>query len=625
MRKKIKAGKKGGVDIYSSNDPNIISSHEITKSKLSSKEDYMKYKETMKKDMIELRNINNYKHKFYFKPLQEDIYSRLPEIYKLLITYIFNNYKKTNNGIIYNDYKIKNENYTITKYKGGASINRLSDNNIITDLTNYCRDTNTDENDISNLLQPSSSSPLTINNYNYLKDFITSNKTSIEKKYSFPLDPIYNYNDSSTYDSYSNFEKQYSCFEYNKDIVTAYEREFLNEENQKSLQEFIEEQKNYIAGLNKWEKRIIQDYISEYSFNFYGHYKSGNIARWNENTTKNFGDAFYYQIAKLYSHKLSLDQYNEWLNNDRLPYNQDSIIQLTKEEWQKVLDEFMKDLNIIIIKAPPVKKPIYCYRGVSEHYIKDGTRINPRQKSYISERLSSFSLNFNTSKQFAFLGDENKRSVYRITILPQCRVLHITQLSIYDTEIEIICPSNSIFYYDIDVIGNDFKPIKAYNNINKKYGICSHQDDAFESFDSILAITPQPTPRRTLSSLPAPRRPYRSISSSLVPSTLHTLPISSLETSENVKEKASETISNTAKFLLDKSLKDADFESHEEATNYFSSSHITEADKLFKATVAGFKNVADATTAFATLTATTAATATENAINILNICSICND
>ena len=617
MRKKNKAGKKGGVDIYSSNDPNIISSHEITKSKLSSKEDYMKYKETMKKDMIELRNINNYKHKFYFKPLEKDIYSQLPEIYKLLITYIFYNYKKTNNGIIYNDDRNKNENYTITKYKGGASINRLSNANIIIDLTNYCRSTNTDEIDISNLLQSSSSSPLTINNYNYLKNFINSNKTSIEKTYSFPLDPIYTYNDCSTYESLSNFEKQYSCFEYNKDIVTAYEREFLNEENQQSLQEFIEEQKNYIERLKKWEKRIIQDYINEYSFNFYGHYKSGDPERWNNRTTKDFGDAFYYQIANLHSDKLSLDDYYDWLDNDRFPYNQVSNFELNIQEWGRVLDKFMIDLNNIIIKAPPVKKPIYCYRGVSEHYIKDGISINPRQKSYISERLSSFSLNFNTSKQFAEKGEENKRSVYRITILPQCRVLHVTQLSIYDTEIEIICPSNSIFYYDIDAIGNDFKPIKAYNNINKKYGICSREIESFNSFDSILAITPQPTPRRTLSSLPAPRRLDRSIPSSL--------PISSLETSENVKETASITISDTAKFLLDKSLNDAGFDSHEDATYYFSSSLETDADKLFKATVAGFKNAADATTAFATLTATTAATAAEDAIKILNICSICND
>ena len=615
MRNKIKAGTKGGVGINSYYSDNIISSRDIkiTKSKLS-KDDYMKYKEPMKKDMIELRKINNYKHKFYFKPLEKDIYSQLPEIYKLLITYIFNNYKKTNNGIIYNDDRNENKKYTITKYKGGASINRLSNVNIIEDLTNYCRSTDTDENDISNLLN-SSSSP--IDNYNYLKDFINSNNTSIKKTYSFPLDPIYTYNDCSTYESLSNFEKKYSCFEYNKDIVTAYEREFLNEENQQSLQEFIEEQKNYIERLKKWEKRIIQDYINEYSFNFYGHYKSGDHERWNDNTTKDFGDAFYYQIANLHSDKLSLREYNDWLDNDRFPYNQVSNFELTIQEWGRVLDEFMKDLNNIIIKAPPVKKPIYCYRGVSEHYIKDGISINSRQKSYISERLSSFSLNFNTSKQFAEKGEENKRSVYRITILPQCRVLHVTQLSIYDTEIEIICPSNSIFYYDIDAIGNDFKPIKAYNNINKKYGICSREIESFNSFDSILAITPQPTQIRTLSSLPAPRRPDRSIPSSL--------PISSLETSENVEEIASITISDTAKFLLDKSLNDAGFHSHEEATTYFSSQQATEDDKLFKATVAGFKNVADATAAFATLTATTTATAAENIVNFLNICSICNN
>jgi hypothetical protein len=115
-----------------------------------------------------------------------------------------------------------------------------------------------------------------------------------------------------------------------------------------------------------------------------------------------------------------------------------------------------------------------------------------RMKSFVSTRLSSFSLDFNVSNNFFFYSTSTDKSLYRITILPLCKVLYVAQLSVFSNEVEIIAPSNSIFYYNIDNTGNDLTPVLSNNNITKKYGICSPGEESFNSFDSILAFTPQP-------------------------------------------------------------------------------------------------------------------------------------
>ena len=36
----------------------------------------------------------------------------------------------------------------------------------------------------------------------------------------------------------------------------------------------------------------------------------------------------------------------------------------------KILEQFIKDINNIILKAPKTESEIYCYRGVNKHYIQ---------------------------------------------------------------------------------------------------------------------------------------------------------------------------------------------------------------------------------------------------------------
>ena len=266
-----------------------------------------------------------------------------------------------------------------------------------------------------------------------------------------------------------------------------------------------------MKNLPKESKRIIQDYTNQTSFAYYCNYLTEISGTPVENTDwrdiKNFGDAFYTQIHKLYPDILNNTDYKAWLDNDRKPDTADfNLHYFNNEQWNKILEHFMKDLNDIIIKAPPVEEEIYCYRGVSDHYIKNGVgsdiitieNENYNMRPFKSSRLSSFSLDFNASKEFYNICGSNKpnKCLYRITILPHCRVLYVAPLSVYKYEIEILAPSNSTFYYNFDTsTGVDLNTSMCYNNIEKKYGICSKDDNSFKSFDSVLALTPQPQPK----------------------------------------------------------------------------------------------------------------------------------
>ncbi len=454
----------------------------------------------------------------------------IPSIYKHKIIQIFKNFKDTNNGLIIGDISpdIKELYTDILTKRGGKSIKLLTgggipintkNKTILSELNTYCRDISSrdginDETDIQDFINnPTTSTSIIRNNeYNNLRSCI-DNTTPKNFSIDISCNPRYNYfsgneDDSSDY----NFTKSYDCFDYNKDIVTAYEANYYTERNKNAIENFITKQKEYIKSLGIREKRIIQDYTNNNSFRFYCQYKNPNYPNRIDNLS--FGDAFYVQIYEIFEDNkfngkysnlsnilgdTNLKKYNEWLNNNRIERNTESKINLDGDDWNIVLDKFILDLNNIIINAPPVEEEIYCYRGVTKHYIKGGIDAADicifgdkcLTRSFISNRISSFSLDFNTSLKIYNLDPSNDdKALYRIAILPQCRVLYIEQLTECSGELEIIAPSNSIFYYSFDNFTNsELIPSIYYNNINKKYGICP--DIELNSFDSVLAFTPQ--------------------------------------------------------------------------------------------------------------------------------------
>jgi hypothetical protein len=451
----------------------------------------------------------------------EKIDTTIPKIYKSQINDIFNKYEETNNGVILKDNKFLGKTIKYITKGGGVALNKTNASiPLIDKLTKYCQEVNspykhyeTDEHDIQDYLLGNRTNQIIIkNDYALVKDFITSNNAVKGAEYKIHYTPRYEYSNCQEIpqqDPPNHLKKSYNCREYNEEIVTAYEKNFFNDDNQVAISEFIEEQKNFIERLDVREKRIIQDYTNDKSFRFYNKYKSSEPTNdsWVD-SGKDFGDAFYIQVFELRLQTIIDGKTRqEWMRENRVNKTNQSKIILTKDEWVRVLNQFMMDLDAIIMKAPPVKKPIYCYRGVTSHYIRGGNDVNPvifsgmpdistitthRMKSFVSTRLSSFSLDFNVSNNFFFYSTSTDKSLYRITILPLCKVLYVAQLSVFSNEVEIIAPSNSIFYYNIDNTGNDLTPVLSNNNITKKYGICSPGEESFNSFDSILAFTPQP-------------------------------------------------------------------------------------------------------------------------------------
>ena len=468
-------------------------------------------------------NINN---ELYGTLLSDDenneINEIIPLIYKQKITQIFKNYKATNNGLIIGNisdeirgmYKDILTSDKKIEYKGGMCI--YSDNIILQELNDYCREItvihDTDEKDIFKFIH--NRQDTIINKYDNLKKCISENKTPINNSFTISRRPIYDYSSGNIdYSEFTNglfpdIEKSYKCFEYNKDIVTAFEANYYSERNIKAIKNFIEKQQEYIDKLDMRQKRIIQDYTNENSYRFYCDYINdiNNNQSWFSGS-KNFGDAFYTQIHEIYESYFSdIIQdpdmtYGKWITNNRNEsINAPSKINLTITEWKLVLNKFMEDLNEIIMNSPPVEEEIYCYRGVSSHFITGGSSSPPIRltddsiliHSIKSHKLYSFSLDFNVAYKFYNLGTKSDKALYRITILPQCRVLYVEQLTVYKGELEFIAPNNSIFYYNIDNATNtELIPSITYNNISKEDGICP--TEKFYSFDAVLAFTPQPT------------------------------------------------------------------------------------------------------------------------------------
>jgi hypothetical protein len=279
------------------------------------------------------------------------------------------------------------------------------------------------------------------------------------------------------------YEQDFSHTTYNKDIVQAYEKKFID--NIQHLPTFMENQYLYLKSMTIANKIIINDYTKKSCFHFYSAYANKMIkpddikiyisnkdGAWvNEyntdykdehNTNINkfcFGDSFFKQIFDVigkdrfntaikfafesdkkwgnYIDVTSIDKYWEFLDvNDieRAKPNSESIFTLENHEWDEVMRIFIKDIDNIIAGAPECKNDIYCYRAVSFDYInlsnKDDVintnglaiyRIN--EGTYINTRIGSFSLNFDSSEKYLGVDETLKKKLEQCIELLLVKVL----------------------------------------------------------------------------------------------------------------------------------------------------------------------------------------------------------
>ena len=333
------------------------------------------------------------------------------------------------------------------------------------------------------------------------------------------------------------YNQDFSHAGYNKDIVEAYEKNFID--NIKNLETFMEEQYKYLREMTIANKIIINDYTKKSCFHFYSAYAGKMIkpddmkkyinkkdGAWvteytadytdkYNNNIKNFcfGDSFFKQIFDViksekfnqiiratfsdnqkwrhYSDVTSIDQYWDFLDEykiDRAEPNSMSIFRLTNVEWDEVMRIFIKDIDNIIAGAPECKTDIYCYRAVSFDYISLRDRADVidtaglaiyriNEGTYINTRIGSFSLNFDSSERYLGVDQSTKKktgTMYRAVISKDVKVLYIPSLSYASDEFEILHASYALF---VDKQEN----YKCYNNKKNKYGILSYDKDQFNS------------------------------------------------------------------------------------------------------------------------------------------------
>jgi hypothetical protein len=334
-----------------------------------------------------------------------------------------------------------------------------------------------------------------------------------------------------------NWIQDFSHAGYNKEIVQAYEKKYI--ENINNLPLFMEKQYEFMASMNITDKIIINDYTKKSCFHFYSAYagkmiNDANLKKYiipktgiwvNEYTadyvdehnnnvgTFCFGDSFFKQIfdviekdnfntkiketlsedlLKKYKDVDNIEEYWNFLSVndvDRAKPNSLSIFKdLENEDWDLVMRTFIIDINNIIARAPECKTDIYCYRAVGFDYIQlhnaDDTldiggpniyRIN--EGTYINTRIGSLSLNFDSSERYLGIDPTTKQktgTMYRAVINTGVKVLYIPSLSYASDEFEILHASYGIF---VDKKDN----YKCYNNKKNKYGILSYEQDQFNS------------------------------------------------------------------------------------------------------------------------------------------------
>ena len=317
---------------------------------------------------------------------------------------------------------------------------------------------------------------------------------------------------------------------YNKDIVQAYEKNFID--NIQFLPEFIKKQYEHIGRMSITDKIVINDYTKKSCFHFYLAYASKLISEaglkeimegdgrwiygykideWYDDPHNKFpelygfGDSFFKQILEV----IEIKRFNEIIieklkhngyeranvNNindywdfllrngiERVSPNDVSIFagELTHVEWDTVIRKFITDIDEIIANAPLTESVIYCYRAVSFDYIDLHLRddilniggpgvFRTNEGTYVNTRIGSLSLNYDSSVRYL-----KKGTMYRAYIMDGVRVLYIPSLSYASDEFEILHGSYGIF---VDKKEN----YKCYNNKKNKYGILSYEDDQFNS------------------------------------------------------------------------------------------------------------------------------------------------
>lgn len=263
-------------------------------------------------------------------------------------------------------------------------------------------------------------------------------------------------------------------------IYNNYNKKFINRIQAlfdiSYIQEYINEQCDFIASLSLREINLLKDYthkgykiINKYLNNTFNYLFDFDI-----NYDKNI--TFFYQFLDYFTENNIFKDKIVSTNNQYyfLDFLRDNKRYFDMDIYNSVFNMYIKELKELFKKAPKTKQRITLYRGVKSNYIENYVS-NHKTKGYYK------TTNFSSTTLFAehailFSGIHNK--IYEIIVESNVSIIFLEPITLHNNEFEFLLPINSLFYIDYAL-----KKINYY--YSKEYTICKNQSNSIINVTTI--------------------------------------------------------------------------------------------------------------------------------------------
>ena len=313
-------------------------------------------------------------------------------------------------------------------------------------------------------------------------------------------------------------------YPYNSAYILGYEKLFYDYYFEDNYDIFIRQQQNYLEKLPSNYKILLHDYSSVNVFELF-------ISPFRNNTFNiedidltyvDIGNPFLYLIKEYLNNNdkileryknddLKLKVYNDNiydLNRYYYTYSlqttgrcHDIYTYLNQDDWKIILELYLELLNDIIDKAPQTTKPLILYRGsginhmdIPSNDIEYFGELN-EYNTHITNKLSSFTLNFDAAKNFYNISggiSSDDALIYRIFIHPGVKLLLITPI-VSDMKLKneaevLLKKGQRICARKLNKYTNMKEAYYAWNSVYMTNNIHLEDENKFKTIDYIQAL-----------------------------------------------------------------------------------------------------------------------------------------
>jgi len=382
-------------------------------------------------------------------------------------------------------------------------------------------------NDESNIDDFISINKYNIENYTNLARFLKSNNEKFIEIKTLEMNNYILTDDGNWIkDDIYTLTKKYIYYPYNIEYIFGYEKLFYDYYFQDNYDIFIREQQNYLENLRPHYKTLLRDYSSVNVFELFISPFRKNIFNINDIDLSNvdIGNPFLYIIQKYLNDATNnnnilarygadkIESYNNAKNNLNNNYNTLSLqttgqcdeiyTYLNQNDWENILNYYLDILiNKIINFAPQTTKPLILYRGsginhmdIPSNDIEYFGELN-EYNTHITNKLSSFTLNFDAAKKFYNISDgilNEDALIYRIFIHPGVNLLLITPIVSnmkLKNEAEVLLKKGQrICARKLNKYTNMNEAYYAWNSVYMTNNIHLEDENKFKTIDYIQAL-----------------------------------------------------------------------------------------------------------------------------------------